>query len=78
MTADARLARARPNTKSAASAHRTAFGGCAPVFAPATLPEGSTHSATGGVRSVADSLITTNAAGATGLQAFRADDARFS
>jgi len=47
----------------------------APVIAGARLRKGSTHSAKGAARLVADALVTAKAAGATGIRILRADSA---
>ena len=47
----------------------------APVIAAARLRRGSTNSATGAHRLVADALVTATAAGATGVRVLRADSA---
>ena len=47
----------------------------APVIAAARLRKGSTHSARGAARLVADALITATNAGATGVRVLRADSA---
>jgi hypothetical protein len=49
--------------------------GFAPVIAAARLRKGSTHSAKGAHRLVADALVTAKAAGATGVRVLRADSA---
>jgi hypothetical protein len=48
---------------------------CAPVIAAARLRKGSTGSAKGAGRLVADALVTAKAAGATGIRVLRADSA---
>jgi hypothetical protein len=48
---------------------------CAPVIAAVRLRKGSTNSARGAARLVADALITAEAAGATGVRVLRADSA---
>ena len=47
----------------------------APLIAAARLRKGSTHSAKGAARLVADALVTAKAAGATGVRVLRADSA---
>jgi len=49
--------------------------GAAPVIAAARLRKGSTASAKGAARLVADALVTAKAAGATGVRVLRADSA---
>jgi DDE family transposase len=50
----------------------------APVIAAARLRKGSTNSARGAARLVADALVTARAAGATGVRVLRADSAFYS
>jgi hypothetical protein len=50
---------------------------CAPVIAAGRLRKGSTHSAKGAARLVADALVTARAAGATGVRILRADSAYY-
>ncbi len=51
--------------------------GSAPVITAARLRKGSTNSAKGAARFVADALITAKAAGATGVRVLRADSAYY-